>query len=81
MRVLFVTHSFPRHDGDGAGEFILRLAGALAAHGCEVNVLAPSAPGLAPFEAIRAVPVTRFRYAPRSWETLAYAGTMAEQVA
>jgi glycosyltransferase involved in cell wall biosynthesis len=81
MRVLFVTHSFPRHDGDGAGEFILRLAGALTTQGCEVSVLAPSAPGLAPFEAIRAVPVTRFRYAPRSWETLAYAGTMAEQVA
>lgn len=81
MRVLFVTHSFPRHDGDGAGEFILRLAVALVATGCDVRVLAPSAPGLERETTIRGVRVSRFRYAPRSWETLAYEGTMAEQVA
>ena len=29
MRVLFITHSFPRYTGDVAGSFILRLASAL----------------------------------------------------
>ena len=81
MKVLFVTHSFPRHDGDVAGAFILRLAVGLKARGVEVTVLAPSAPGLAPQDTIADVPVHRFRYAPRAWETLAYEGTMAEQVA
>ena len=80
MRVLFVTHSFPRYEGDGAGEFILRLATALVAAGCVVKVLAPSAPGLAHTDSIQGVTVERFRYAPRAWETLAYTGTMAEQV-
>ena len=81
MRVLFVTHSFPRYEGDGAGEFILHLAAALVAAGCVVRVLAPASAGVNPTDTIRGVEVDRFRYAPRAWETLAYAGTMAEQVA
>lgn len=80
MRVLFVAHAFPRAPGDIAGAFILRLAVALRARGVEVDVLAPSAPGLPESASIEGVPVTRFRYAPASWETLAYTGTMAEQV-
>lgn len=80
MHVLFVTHAFPRHEHDVAGAFIHRLAVALQARGTRVTVLAPSAPGLAREETIAGVAVRRFRYAPRSWETLAYAGTMAEQV-
>ena len=81
MRVLFVTHSFPRYEGDGAGEFILRLATALVAAGCVVKVLAPAGTGLNATDSMRGVDVERFRYAPRAWETLAYTGTMAEQVA
>ena len=80
MRVLFVTHSFPRQSGDVAGAFILRLAVVLESRGASVRVLAPGAAGLAPGEIIDGIDVRRFRYAPRSWETLAYAGTMAEQV-
>lgn len=80
MRVLFVTHSFPRHAGDPAGTFVLRLAVALRAEGVEVRVAAPSAEGLARDEEVEGVPVRRFRYAPRAWETLAYRGTMVEQV-
>lgn len=45
-----------------------------------VDVLAPAAQGLAAHEVLDGVPVHRFRYAPRSWETLAYTGTMAETV-
>jgi glycosyltransferase involved in cell wall biosynthesis len=80
MRVLFLTHAFPRFAGDAAGSFLLRLARALQPEGIAVHVLAPGAPGLAGHEEIEGIPVTRFRYAPRRWETLAYTGTMAEQV-
>ncbi|MFI5244458.1 MAG: glycosyltransferase, partial [Gemmatimonadales bacterium] len=81
MRVLFVTHSFPRFRGDVAGAFILRLARALGEGGTEVRVLAPAGERLAATDVIEGVAVRRFRYAPRAWETLAYTGTMAEQVA
>ena len=80
MRVLFVTHSYPRSAGDVAGGFILRLATALQASGTEVRVIAPAGPGLAPHDDVGGIPLTRFRYAPAAWETLAYEGTMAEQV-
>jgi glycosyltransferase involved in cell wall biosynthesis len=80
MRVLFVTHSFPRSEDDVAGSFILRLATALKAQGTDILVAAPSAPDLAPSDTLSGIPVRRFRYAIRSWETLAYEGTMAEQV-
>jgi len=43
-------------------------------------VLAPSAPGLAATERLDGVPVVRYRYAPRSWETLAYTGGMVDDV-
>lgn len=80
LKVLFVTHAFPRFPGDAAGAFVLALARALTAQGVEVRVLAPSAPGLAVRDIIDGIVVHRYRYAPAAWETLAYAGTMAEQV-
>ncbi len=80
MNVLFVTHSFPRQRGDPAGAFILRLARALVADGVELLVLAPSAAGLAPHDTVDGIAVSRYRYAPPAWETLAYTGNMAEQV-
>ena len=81
MKALFVAHSFPRFEGDAAGSFILRLATALVQRGIEVRVVAPSAPGLDGTSVIGGITVRRFRYAPRSRETLAYRGTMAEDVA
>ena len=80
MRVLFVAHSFPRFPGDAAGSFVLRLAQALGALGVEVHAVVPSAPGLTSEDRIEGVAVRRFRYAPAVRETLAYTGTMAEQV-
>ena len=80
MKVLFLTHSFPRVDGDAAGSFVLRLAQALATEGVDVRVVAPSASGLASHESMGGVAVDRFRYAPRKYETLAYGGNMAAQV-
>jgi glycosyltransferase involved in cell wall biosynthesis len=80
MRVLFLTHSFPRWPGDVAGSFVLRLATALVEEGVAVRVVAPSAADVLARERIGAVEVERFRYAPRHLETLAYAGNMTTQV-
>ena len=80
MRVLFLAHAYPRFPSDSAGSFLHRLALALRAAGTDVHVLAPSGAGLAGEEVIEGVPIRRFRYAPRQMESLAYTGTMAEQV-
>lgn len=80
QRVLFVTHAYPRHVGDGAGSFLHRLALGLTASGLTVRVLAPSGPKLAPAENLEGIEIRRFRYAPAGMESLAYTGTMAEQV-
>ena len=81
MNVLFLTHSFPRSEGDAAGSFILRLAVALRAEDVNVHVVAPAAAGRPASEEIEGVLVERFRYAPRRYEKLAYTGNMASDVA
>ena len=80
MKVLFLTHNFPRHSGDAPGSFILRLASALRNDGIETSVLAPAAPDYAAHDSLDGIPVERFHYAPRRYETLAYTGNMASQV-
>jgi glycosyltransferase involved in cell wall biosynthesis len=80
MNVLFLTHSFPRSEGDAAGSFILRLAVALRGEDVNVRVVAPAGPGLSASEEIEGITVERFRYAPRQYEKLAYTGNMAQDV-
>lgn len=80
MRVLFLTHSFPRQAGDAPGSFVLRLASALRREGFDTRVVAPAAPGYPEHATLDDIPVDRFHYAPRRFETLAYTGTMASQV-
>lgn len=80
MKVLFLTHNFPRFDGDLPGSFLLRLATALGAQGVDVKVVAPAAPGLSESAKFNGTGVERFHYAPQKYETLAYGGNMAEQV-
>lgn len=85
VRVLFVTHAFPRLEDDAAGSFLLRLARALAREQVQVSVVTPAgtyATGavLPSRETIGGIDVRRFRYAPRTWETLAYTGAMVEHV-
>lgn len=80
MRVLFVTHNVPRWPGDAAGSFVLRLATALQAAGHVVEILAPGTAeqcGSAPLEGVM---IHRVRYAADADMTLAYTGTMVEQV-
>jgi glycosyltransferase involved in cell wall biosynthesis len=81
VNVLFLTHSFPRCEGDAPGSFLLRLAIALGKKGVSVRVVAPSAEGLASVEQFDGITVERFRYAPRQYEKLAYTGNMAQDVA
>ena len=81
MNVLFLTHSFPRSEGDAAGSFILRLAVALKGENVNVRVVAPAGPGLPASDEIEGISIERFRYAPRRYEKLAYTGNMAQDVA
>lgn len=80
MRVVALAHAFPRSAEDPVGLFVAQLALALRTEGIETMVVAPSAPGLAARDEFMGIPVRRFRYAPEALETLAYTGTMGEQV-
>jgi glycosyltransferase involved in cell wall biosynthesis len=77
MRVLFLTHNYPRHPGDVAGAFLHPLAVALRQRGVDVRVIAPSDRGEAGEAELDGVPVRRVRYAIAKHETLAYTGNMA----
>src|SRR4029453_807483 len=80
MRALFLTHSFPREPGDAAGSFVLKLAVALRDKGIDAHGAAPAGAPLPPTDRFDGIPVERFRYAPRRYEKLAYAGNMHTQV-
>lgn len=80
MRVLFLTHNYPRSPGDASGSFLQRLAHALRGEEIEVRVVAPASPGIPDHGNGDGIPVDRFHYAPRKYETLAYGGNMASQV-
>lgn len=80
LRVLFLTHSYPRVPGDAAGSFLLHLASALRAEGVEVRVVAPAGAHLPEHETFDGIRVDRFHYAPRKYENLAYTGEMAQEV-
>lgn len=80
MRVLFLTHSYPRTSGDAAGSFLLHLGVALRDEGVSVSVVAPAGDHLPASETLDGIPVHRFRYAPRRYQKLAYTGQMADEV-
>lgn len=77
MRILCLTHNYPRHEGDLAGTFVERLMAALARRGHGVDVLTPADAGQGGVESRAGVTIHRFRYAPAAWETLAHTGTAA----
>mgnify|MGYP001217405006 FL=1 len=74
MRILVVTHNYPRFAGDPAGAYVARLAAAAASDGATVQVLAPHAPGTAVDETVGAVRTQRFRYGPAALERIGYRG-------
>jgi glycosyltransferase involved in cell wall biosynthesis len=77
MRVLFLTHNYPRHAGDVPGAFLHPLAASLRQRGVELQVIAPSDRGEVGEESLDGVPVRRVRYAIAKHETLAYTGNMS----
>ena len=76
MRVLVLTHVFPRAASDPSAPFLLTWAGALADAGLDVGVVAPHDAGLPARQVVAGVPVRLPRYAPERWERLAYRGEM-----
>jgi len=76
MRILTVTHNYPRFSGDPAGAFVARIAQGAAARGHEVEVVAPHAPGTARDERAAGLRIRRFRYGPDLFERVAYTGNL-----
>lgn len=74
LRILTLTHNYPRFAGDPAGAFVARIAEGAAARGHEVEVLAPHAPGTTEDERAAGLRIRRFRYAPEPLERVAYTG-------
>jgi glycosyltransferase involved in cell wall biosynthesis len=74
VRVVFLTHNYPRDPGDLAGAFLATLARALVARGVEVRVVAPSDRGRGGDGTEQGIVVRRVRYASPERETLAYGG-------
>jgi glycosyltransferase involved in cell wall biosynthesis len=79
VRVVFLTHNFPRHPGDVSGAFLATLARALMERGHNIQVIAPSDLGQVGDARLDGIGVRRVRYAEPAQETLAYRGTMAEE--
>ena len=80
MRVVFLTHNYPRWPGDLAGGFLSTLARALVERGVSVSVVAPSDRGAGGDEMDGPVRVRRVRYAAAEAETLGYGGTITSAV-
>jgi glycosyltransferase involved in cell wall biosynthesis len=80
MKILMIAHGFPRHIDDLAGAFLLALARGQQGLGHTLLVVAPHDAGLELDDVVDGVRVQRYRYAVDAEETLAYRGTMAEQV-
>src|SRR5215210_4538568 len=76
LRILTITHNFPRFAGDPAGAFVARIAQGAAARGHEVEVVAPHAPGTAISERLGDLRVRRFRYGSDRMEKVAYTGNL-----
>jgi glycosyltransferase involved in cell wall biosynthesis len=76
MRILVLTHNYPRFAADPAGAFVARIARAAAESGAEVTVLAPHAAGLEERSADGPVHVRRFRYGPSHLQRVAYTGEL-----
>lgn len=72
-RVLMLTSTLPRWEGDSEPRFVLDLARHLS-DDFDIELLAPHAPGAARSEVLEGVRVTRFRYWIPRWQSVAYEG-------
>ncbi len=78
MRIVFLTHNYPRFSGDVAGNFLHPLAVALLKRNHAVTVVAPSDAGKAGLQELDGVVIHRVRYARPDWERFAYTGAMMD---
>ena len=78
MRILTITHNYPRWDGDRAGAFVAMLAAETVRLGHTVRVVAPHAPGAAMREIQHGVKVVRARYGPDALERVGYTGALRD---
>lgn len=76
LRVLALTHVFPRSPDDSAAPFLLRYLQGLQQAGVTVRVIAPHDAGLPLEHEVAGVPVRRVRYGSDGSEVLAYRGEM-----
>ncbi len=72
-RVLVMTSTFPRWQGDKEPPFVFELCSRLA-HEFDIIVLAPHAEGAKLHEQMDGIEVRRFRYFFPRWQTLTYQG-------
>ena len=80
LRVLSLTHVFPRTADDAVAPFLLRHLQGVAAAGVEVRVLAPHEAGLPDEHVVGGIRVRRVRYGADARETIAYRGEMHQLV-
>lgn len=72
-RVLMLTSTLPRWEGDSEPRFVLDLAKQLTDY-FDIEILAPHTQGAARSEILEGIKVTRFRYWLPKWESVAYQG-------
>lgn len=76
MRVLVVTSTFPRHEGDDQVPWLLELSMVLREKGVSLEVLAPTYAGLAS-HTVHEIPIHRYRYWSKKREVVTHeAGAM-----
>lgn len=80
LRVVFLTHNYPRERGDVAGAFLHPLAVALRARDVDVRVVTPSDAGKGGRGTLDGVPVHRVRYATPQREQYAQSGQLASAI-
>jgi len=77
VRILYLTQTYPRYEGDTSGPFIRDLARGLVRRGDAVTVLAPHAEKVpAPRWDDDGVDVRTFRYAPQRFEVFGYSRSL-----
>jgi glycosyltransferase involved in cell wall biosynthesis len=79
VKVLYLVTAYPRDPADVITPWLVETIRRLGERGVEVEVLAPSYRGLAD-QTVEGVRVHRFRYAPRSWETLTHDQTAPDRI-
>jgi len=81
IKILILTHNYPRFEGDYAGVFIDLQVKKLFEHNIEPIILAPHDKGIPEFETRNGVKIYRFKYGNSDEdETLAYRGNMHQLV-